>query len=323
MSTVDLVDPALRELAMGFPIFDPAQGSVADFRTFMTDAHRQMFAPLTEEPSEIHVANNGAPDVRLLLFRPANRSGPLPAILFMHGGGFISGSPDMMKTPCRALADEHGAMVVSVAYRLAPEACFPGPLEDCYAGLDWLFRNASSVGVDADRIIVMGPSAGGGLAAALALLTRDRGEHRLAGQILIYPMLDARTGTPDAPTSNPTTGEFVWSAVSNAFGWSSMRRDADIDDDRLGHFSPSLAADLAGLPPTFIGLGSLDLFLEENVDYAMRLSRAGVPIDLHIYSGGVHGFDLAPSGITECFATELKRAVSTFLVRSTSHELAA
>jgi acetyl esterase/lipase len=313
MSTLELVDPALRELALNFPILDPARGSVAEYRNFTTEAHAQMFPGDAEKPTVFHVAGKGSPDVRLLVFRPANRPEPLPAIFFIHGGGFIAGSPDILKTPCQRLADEHGAVVVSVAYRLAPETCFPGPLEDCYAGLDWVFRNAATVGVDAGRIIVMGASAGGGLTAALALLTRDRGEHRLVGQVLIYPMLDSRTGTPDAPTTNPTTGEFVWKAVSNHFGWSSMRGDAAIPDERIGHFSPSLAADLSGLPSTFIGVGSLDLFLDENVEYAMRLSRAGVPIDLHVYPGGIHGFDFAPSGIAGSFAVELKRAVSAFL----------
>jgi len=313
MSTIELVDPALRGIALNFPTFDPAQWSVTEFRDFTIDALTQMCPPLATEPAELHVPSEGAPDVRLLVFRPAGRPESLPAIFFIHGGGFIAGSPDILKAPCQQLADEHGAVVVSVAYRLAPETCFPGPLEDCYASLDWVFRNATNLGIDVSRIIVMGPSAGGGLAAGLALLTRDRGIHRLAGQVLIYPMLDARTGTPDAPTTNSTTGEFIWSVVSNSFGWSSMRGDATITEERIGHFSPSLAADLSGLPPTFIAVGSLDLFLDENVDYAMRLSRAGVPIDLHVYPGGIHGFDFAPSGITESFGVELKRALSTFL----------
>jgi acetyl esterase/lipase len=135
----------------------------------------------------------------------------------------------------------------------------------------------------------------GGLAAALALLARDRGLPALAGQLLVYPMLDCRTGTPATPWRNPTTGEFGWTPEANRFCWECMQGKQMPDENMLGYFSPSLATDLTGLPPAFIAVGALDLFLEENLDYARRLSRAGVSMEFHVYPGVTHMFDLLPS----------------------------
>jgi acetyl esterase len=212
------------------------------------------------------------------------------------------------------IALAHDAVIVSVDYRLAPETPFPGPQEDCYAGLDWLIANAGSFGVDPDRIIVMGESAGGGLAAALAHMVRDRGEHRLAGQILVYPMLDHRTGGDQDPYKNPMTGEFVWTPTRNQFGWESLRGDYAVDDNRKGWFSPSRADELAGLPPAYIMVGSLDLFLDENLDYARRLAAAGVPAELHLYPGAIHGFNMAADArISKQSARDLMDALAQML----------
>ena len=192
----------------------------------------------------------------------------------------------------RPLAEELGCVIVSVDYRLAPETPHPGPVEDCYAGLAWTFAHAGELGIDPARVGVAGESAGGGLAASLALLARDRGEHRLAFQHLTYPMLDDRTCITDV---HPHTGAFIWTPHNNRFGWSAL----------LGHdpggqaVSPYAAAaraeDLSGLPPTFIATGALDLFLDEDIDYARRLIRAGVPTELHVYPGAFHGFDIHPT----------------------------
>ena len=225
----------------------------------------------------------------------------------------VAGTPDVEDAASLALAQAHGALVVAVDYRLAPETPFPGPVEDGYAALDWLFTHAAEVGADPARIVVMGESGGGGLAAALVLLTRDRGQHQLRGQVLIYPMLDPRTGTAAAPVDNPMTGEFVWTRAANQFGWHALRGTAPIPPERIGHFAPALAEELAGLPPTFIGVGALDLFLEEDVAYALRLARAGVPVAAHVYPGSVHAFNTAPGGPTDVFNADFKAFLDPLL----------
>lgn len=219
----------------------------------------------------------------------------------------------MTDAACGKLAEEHQALVVSVDYRLAPESPFPGPVEDCHAALRWVMKEAPSLGVDAERVVLMGHSAGGGLAAATALLHRDRGGAPLAGQVLVYPMLDARTGTPSAPVDNPTIGELGWTRAVNRFAWRALRGSDPIPSEREGHYSPSLASDLRGLPPAFVAVGSVDLFMEEDVDYAMRLSRAGVPVEMHVYQGGIHGFDLFPGSTTERFSAELRAGIARLL----------
>ena len=183
-------------------------------------------------------------------------------------------------------------MIVSVDYRLAPETRFPGALEDCYAALTWSFAQAATLGIDAARLGVMGESAGGGLAASLALLARDRREHALAFQHLIYPMLDDRTCIRTDP--HPYAGEILWTPHNNAFGWSSLLGVAPGSDNVSPYAAPARAQNLAGLPRTFISTGALDLFLEEDLDYARRLTRHGVPVELHVYPGAYHGFDLVP-----------------------------
>jgi triacylglycerol lipase len=179
-------------------------------------------------------------------------------------------------------------VVASVDYRLAPEAKYPAAVEDCYAALRWLHANASALGVDASRIAIKGESAGGGLAAALALLARDRGDAPIAFQVLVYPMLDDR---PTAPP-NPHTGEFIWTAASNSFGWSSLLVDSAGGADTPAYAAAARASTLAGLPPAFVAVGALDLFLEQDIAYASALLRAGVPTALHVYPGAYHGFDI-------------------------------
>jgi acetyl esterase/lipase len=233
-----------------------------------------------------------APPVRVLLYRPVNASSPLPTILHIHGGGYVLGTAAMMDLANRILAMDLGCIIASVDYRLAPEAPFPGPVEDCYAALKFLAGNAAQLGVDPTCIGVKGESAGGGLAAALALLARDRGEISLAFQHLIYPMLDDRTCTTTNP--HPFTGEFIWTASDNRFGWSSLLGTSPGGHGISPYAAAARAENLSGLPPAFISVGALDLFLDEDLDYATRLMRAGVPVELHVYPGAFHGFQLAP-----------------------------
>ena len=179
---------------------------------------------------------------------------------------------------------------MSVQYRLAPETPYPGPLDDCYAGLAWVHQHADELGVDPDRIGIGGQSAGGGLAAGLALLARDRGEVPVAFQLLIYPMLDDRQITPSSGWPDP-----IWPPSANTYGWTAYLGDRKGGPDVEPYAAPARATDLAGLPPTLIAVGAIDGFSDEDIDYAVRLRHAGVPVDLHVYAGAPHGFEgLAP-----------------------------
>ncbi|CAN1572186.1 Aes Esterase/lipase [Caulobacteraceae bacterium] len=235
---------------------------------------------------------DGAPEVEVWIYRPRDAVGPLPCIFHIHGGGYVAGDAAQNEGGHRPLAASLGCCIVSVNYRLAPETPHPGPVEDCYAALAWLFANTADLQIDPTRVGVMGESAGGGLAAALALLVRDRGQFRLAFQHLIYPMLDDRTCISADP--HPFVGEYIWTAHNNHFGWSSLLGHAPGIEGVSPYAAPARAEDLSGLPPTFISTGSLDLFLEEDLEYARRLLRAGVPVELHVYPGGFHAFNVAP-----------------------------
>lgn len=232
----------------------------------------------------------GAPDVRVLIYTPSSAAAPMPGYLHIHGGGYVAGTADVVSPLNTMLAADTGAVVVSVDYRLAPETPHPGPVGDCFAALKWLHSNAAALGVDPRRIAIGGESAGGGLAAALALLARDRGEMPIIFQRLIYPMIDDRTGTSGTP--HPVTGEFVWTAASNRFGWRALLGQEPGGPDVSPYAAAARAEDLAGLPPTFISTGALDIFLDENLDYAKRLLAAGVPTELHVYPGAYHGFQI-------------------------------
>lgn len=237
-------------------------------------------------------ASDGQPAVDLYVYRPKNAAGKLPVIYFIHGGGYIMGNARQNNATLADLAERNQAAVVSVEYRLATKAPFPADLDDAYRGLRHLYRHADALGFDGKRIILMGESAGGGLAARLALYTRDQGEIKPAGQVLIYPMLDYRTGTAESPYRNPYAGEFVWTAASNRFGWQKLRGGQRINAKQMPYFSPALAQDLSGLPPTFIAVGDLDLFVNEDVDYANRLIQAGVATELHVIPGVFHAFEI-------------------------------
>ncbi len=251
----------------------------------------------------------GDPDVGLMLQLPRAGSRERGAILHIHGGGYVSGNATALAPTYRRLAYELDCVIASVDYRLAPETRFPGAIEDCYAALAWLVGEAAALGVDRSRIGVMGESAGGGLAASLALLARDRGEHELAFQHLVYPMLDDRTCV--APAPHPYAGEFVWTAGSNRFGWRSLLGVEPGGPDVSPYAAAARAADLSGLPPAFINTGALDLFIDEGIGYAQRLIRAGVPTELHVYPGAFHGFHF----VADAFVTRQAVGDSTNALR--------
>ncbi|MFP7494735.1 alpha/beta hydrolase [Terribacillus saccharophilus] len=255
----------------------------------------------TRIPDKLHVhmeekyipGPDGAPDVRVLIFKPENAKPNRPAYLDIHGGGFFLGIPEMQNPENALIASELSCTVVSVDYRLAPETRYPGAIEDCYAALKWIHDNAEELEIDRSRIAIGGSSAGGGLTAALAILARDRGEVKVAFQNLIVPMLDDRTGIKEP---HPYAGEYVFTRQNDYFGWSALLgHEPGIDGVSL-YASPARAEDLSGLPPTFICIGALDLFIDEGIEYAQRLIRAGVPTEFHVYPGAPH---VIPSAIRD------------------------
>jgi acetyl esterase/lipase len=230
----------------------------------------------------------GAPDVEVIVCLPTGASAPTAAVLHTHGGGMIIGDARTGLAEVMEWAAELQLAVVSVEYRLAPETPHPGPVEDCYAALVWTARNAAHLGIHPDRIVVAGASAGGGLAAALALMARDRGDVSLAGQLLIYPMLDDRNDTFSA---HQMRGVGIWDQVSNDTGWTALLGDDRGGPDVSPYAAPARATDLSGLPPAFIDVASTETFRDEDVAYATRIWQAGGVAELHVWPGGCHGFD--------------------------------
>ena len=252
--------------------------------------------------------------VELYHFDPNPGTTGRAALYHIHGGGMVLGTAKDMQFGPSSMAAALQIPVISVEYRLAPETPFPGPQQDCLDGLAWLAANAVELGIDPARIAIVGESAGGGLAAATALMARDTAGPELAAQVLIYPMLDHRTGSDACRWNNRSTGEWVWNRSANRFGWEALRGDYAAEDARKGWFSPALADDLAGLPPTLLLTGSLDLFFDEDLDYARRLVDAGVPVELHSYPGAIHAFNMmAEAGISQAFNRDMVGGIARLL----------
>ena len=250
----------------------------------------------------------GAPDVLVRVYAPEAASDPLPALLWIHGGGYVLGDVAGDDQRCREMVSNVGCVVASVEYRLAPETPHPGPLHDCYAGLLWLAEQASELGVDRSRIAIGGASAGGGLAAGLGLFARDRAEVPLTYQLLIYPMID---DTNIAQAGDGVEDTLVWTRESNLIGWRSLLGQEPGSDGVSMYAAASRADDLSGLPPTYLCVGDIDLFMAEDVDYAQRLVAAGVATELHVYPGGYHAFDgfAADSALGRQFLTDRDNAL--------------
>lgn len=230
----------------------------------------------------------GAPDISLLVCRPAAVSTPTAAIYHTHGGGMIMGTNRTGMLGMMGLAKELSLAVVSVEYRLAPECPHPAPVEDCYAGLAWTAAHAAELGIDPARVVIGGASAGGGLAAGVALMARDRRGPDLFGQLLLCPMLDDRNDTPSA---RQMAGLGVWDRTANDTGWRALLGDACGGADVSPYAAPARATDLSGLPPAFVDVGSAETFRDEDIAYAGRMMQAGGQVELHVWPGGFHGFD--------------------------------
>ena len=261
------------------------------------DRSRAMFESLPRLEPDPTVAieeflvpgHEGGPAVAVRVYRPGNL-GPNPGALYwVHGGGMVLGSAERDDAACAQRAVSHRAIVASVDYRLAPEHPYPAPIHDCFAGLVWFASKAHEFGFDPARLAIGGASAGGGLAAGTALFSRDHGGPALCFQLLVYPMLDHRNITP---SSHAILDRRVWHRNANLFGWNAYVGDAAGSTDAGAvpiYASPSMADDLSGLPPTYINIGDLDMFLDEDVAYALSVGRAGVPCELHVYPGAFHG----------------------------------
>lgn len=287
----DKIDPDLIPVLDFMPAFE-----LNDETLPMARAGMEQMADLQPAPDnsgvewrEESIAAPAGHSLPLTIYTPAAApAAPLPAILHIHGGGYVMGSPRISHLNNIDLVAALGAVIVSVDYRLAPETVAPGAVEDCYAALCWLRDNAEALNIDPTRIALRGESAGGGLTAALALLTRDRGGPAIVHQNLIYPMLDDRTCVTPQPDH---LGAFVWTPQTNAFGWRALLGTEPGSAGISPYAAPARAEDLGGLPSTFIAVGELDLFLMEDIDYARRLIAAGIKTELHVYPGAFHGFD--------------------------------
>lgn len=287
MNVDALLDPEIAEALKAMP---PMDGFAFDKLPAMRSARNAQLDSirLSDEVERKDYTVPGAagdPDVVIRVHRRVGSEGALPCVYFMHGGGYVFGTYAMDDLRFDFWCQRLNCVGVSVEYRLAPETPYPGPLEDCYAGLKWVYQHAAELGVDPARLGIGGASAGGGLAAGLALLARDRAEVPLAFQLLIYPMIDDRMTTGSSAWEVP-----IWTPRSNNDGWNAYLGALRGGDVPM-YAAASRATELAGLPPAYVMVGALDGFLDEDVDYAMRMTHAGVPTELHVYPGGPHGFD--------------------------------
>lgn len=278
----DEIAPALAAAPIGFELS-------VDALPAMRAARGEMFAgvPLSDGVERIDHVVSEDPRVVVRVHRPKGIDGPLPCVYSIHGGGYVLGSHDMDDAKFDRQCVHFPCVGVSVEYRLAPEAAYPGPLDDCYAGLRWTHEHAAELGIASDRIGISGVSAGGGLAAALALLARDRGEVPVAFQLLECPMIDDRQTTSSSRLEDLP----IWSRESNEFGWRSYLGDL-YGGDVPAYAAAARATDLAGLPPALVIVGGADGFRDEDIDYALRLNQAGVPTELHVLPGAPHGVQM-------------------------------
>lgn len=227
-------------------------------------------------------------DIVVSVVHAAGRTGTGPGFYHTHGGGMIIGD---RWTGIAALAEwlhRYNGVAVTVEYRLAPEFPDPCPVEDCYAGLVWTAEHADELGIEPGRLLIVGGSAGGGLAAGTALLARDRRGPALCGQLLMYPMIDDRDSTVSTVQID---GVGVWDRGSNVTGWTALLGDRRGTDDVSIYAAPARATDLSGLPPAFIDCGSAEVFRDEDVAYATAIWADGGDAELHVWPGGYHAFE--------------------------------
>jgi acetyl esterase/lipase len=288
MSPRDLIDPESREpLDQLLEVLPGGFNAIPDIvarRETLAQVLATIAVPpkpnLTREDRTVP-GPEGAPDITVRVYRPADATGTLPGVYFIHGGGMVLGNIEGENAVAEEICEQVGAVVVSVEYRLAPEHPHPAPAEDCYAGLVWMARNAAELGFDPQRLAVYGGSAGGGLTIAVTLLARDRGFPSVRFQMPIYPMID---DTNETPSSHEITDVGIWDRAANIEAWQWYLGGGKPDK----YAAPARAEDLSGLPPTFIDVGTVDMFRDEDIAFAARLMQAGVPTELHVNPGAYH-----------------------------------
>ena len=294
------IDPQLLPFRDQFPTLELTGENLVQTRrelnrmTLETAAALEGFDHVDVEDRRIEGPSRGQ-SLRLRLYSSGEPEGLRPCLLWIHGGGYILGCPEMDEQLLCRKADELGCLVVAVDYRLAPEHPYPAALDDCDAALGWILDNATALGVDDGSLVLGGASAGGGLAAALALRAKDQRPGAITFQCLIYPMLDHRTGT-----AAEAAGDYwLWGEEHNRFAWNAYLGANDLTHGVSPFASPAAAKRLDGLPPTYLCIGDQDLFYEEDIDYAKRLRENGVAVELEVVPGAPHGFDKLPAPLSE------------------------
>jgi acetyl esterase/lipase len=295
---VSLLSPSAIAAPRTIHQVDPAYRAAVPYLslnlTSEEDVRKEDKARLTAEDRAVRATVVTVDGLELRIYRPQQAvTGKLPIIYYSHGGGYLMRRAYYHFAAYQQMADRMQAAIVTPRYRTSMEAPFPAAVEDAYKGLQYIYKKSGQLGLDKERIIIMGNSAGGGLTAALALYNRDHEAIPLKGQILVYPMLDDRTGSKDDPYQSPNTGEILWNRGTNRFAWQKLRGGKAIPPDQMGYFSPIHAQRLDHLPPALVYAGDLDLFVNEDIAYANKLIENGVTTELHVIPGLYHGFDNA------------------------------
>ncbi len=284
---ISKIHPQLLQIANRTPKFDFNKKNLWLMRLIMS------IMPKAKTPQSVFIENifieSGQAKIRVRVYKPKMATTPTPVLIWMHGGGYVVGKPEQDDGCCSQYVQELGITVVSVDYRYAPKYPFPIGLDDCYAALKWVVSQARELGIDLNRIAIGGASAGGGLAAALVQLIYDRQEFKVALQLLIYPMLDDRTVLR---TEIDDSQNVTWTQKSNQFGWESYLGTACGAKTTPPYAVPARREDLTGLPPVWIGVGSLDVFYDEDLTYAKRLEASSIETELVVVGGAFHGFDV-------------------------------
>ncbi len=303
-------DPEIAPIVPLLPI-ETDWSDIPAARTSMMEMLASLPAPVGVSEDQVRFEDRivpgpaDAPQLSVRVYTPVGEAKTRPGVLYIHGGGFCFGSVELEHQGAMAAAHAADAVVVSVEYRLAPEHPFPAGLEDCYAGLSWLASQAGALGVDADRIAVMGQSAGGGLSAGLALMARDRGGPKLCFQVLGIPELDHRLETPSMRDFVDTP---LWNRPNAIMSWRCYLGENPVEVSPYA--SPAIAKDLSGLPPAYVSTMEFDPLRDEGIEYALRLLQAGVPVELHQYPGTFHGSNLvAEAAVSKRAGAEMMNAL--------------